>query len=240
MDLKRIVKKADSKVLQYLYPLRCPACDRIVKPYGENICPECLGKFKLIAMPRCTVCGKKLWEEKDVCDDCAVRERKFEKGISLYEYDSVADAIYRFKYEGRAEYGEYFGKELARLCGPFIKSLKPDMLIPVPLSREKLGKRGYNQAALLAEECGKKLGIPCEENMVIRENSTAPLKKLGFAGRQINLKNAFIMAQNGVKSKRVVVIDDIFTTGSTIEAMASVLYEAGAEAVYFVTLASGK
>lgn len=226
-------------LLQLLYPLRCPVCDRIVKPAGERICLECLGRLKILTPPWCMKCGKKLAEEGEYCRDCRRKEHAFRRGRALYEYESAARSIYRFKYSGRREYGAYFGEQMADYLGPFIRSVSPDALIPIPLHKKRLAARGYNQAELLARAVGERLEIPVCADFLVREKNTIPLKYENPQERQNNLKKAFNIARNDVKLKKVIVVDDIYTTGSTMDEVTGVLKAAGVEEVYFAALAIG-
>lgn len=226
-------------IIQLLFPLRCPACDRIVRPGGEKICTECMGKLKLLTPPWCMRCGKKLAEEGELCLDCQNKKHEFVRGRALYEYQSAAVSIYRFKYGKRQEYADFFGEEIVRYLGDFIREAEPDALIPIPLHRKRLEKRGYNQAALLAEAVGRYSGVPVNQKMLVRVKNTTPLKLQNPSERQNNLKKAFNIGENDVKLNTTVIIDDIYTTGSTIDEAARVLKNAGVKKIYFITLACG-
>lgn len=233
---RKILKAA----LYLLFPPRCPVCDGIVAEQGEKICLSCLPKLRYISTPRCLRCGKGLLEEeKEYCRDCTTRHHHYQQGRALYEYPCVAKSIYRFKYQGRREYAEFFGQELAEYLGDFIREIQPDGLIPVPLHRKRLRQRGYNQAQDLANVLGRCMGVPVYGKLLKRVKNTKPLKQLNPKERQNNLKNAFIMAQNDVKLKTIILIDDIYTTGSTVDEAARVLLEHGVGKVYFVALACG-
>ena len=124
--------------------------------------------------------------------------------------------------------------------GRQILSWKVDALVPVPLHPTRKRKRGYNQAELLALEIGKQLGLLVENNWLIRTKNTVPQKLLNGQERRNNLKKAFKLCRNDVKLKSIIVIDDIYTTGSTMDAVAQVLKNAGIERVYCVCAAIGK
>lgn len=239
LKMKTIAKAGKECLLQLLFPRRCPVCDGIVPQAGEKICLGCLGKLKLLTPPWCMKCGKKLSKEGEYCADCARKEHFFLRGRGLYEYESVALSIYRFKYGGRREYADYFGEQMAEYLGNFIRSVEPDALIPIPLHRKRRAARGYNQAELLARALGSRLGIPVYGDFLVRVKNTAPLKYENPEERQNNLKKAFNIQENDVKLKKVIVVDDIYTTGSTMDEAARVLKGAGVQEVYFVTLACG-
>lgn len=236
MAHRRVIREG---LTQLLYPLRCPVCDEIVVPAGEKICLECLKKLKLLTPPWCMKCGKKLTGEGEFCADCQKKEHRFLRGRALYEYESAAPAIYRFKYGGRREYADFFGEQTAEYLGGFIRDVKPDALIPIPLHRRRKIERGYNQAQLLAERVGGYLGLPVRSDILVRRKNTSPLKYQNPEERQNNLKKAFNITQNDVKLKRVLLVDDIYTTGSTMDEVAGTLREVGVEDVFFIALACG-
>lgn len=167
-------------------------------------------------------------------------EHKFTQGRALCEYRSIRQSLYRFKYKGRQEYAEVYGALLAAYLGDTIRSWNPDVLIPVPLHRARQRRRGYNQAELLAAELGKRLGIPADGKIVRRIKKTVPQKQLNRQMRQNNLKKAFKITRNDVKLSTIIIIDDIYTTGSTVDALAGIFREAGTENIYFITLAIGR
>lgn len=234
-----VYKAARGQAKQLLFPLRCPVCDGIVHPYGEKICTECVEKLKLLTPPWCMSCGKKLMEEGEYCSDCIRKKHNFIRGRALYEYESAAPSIYRFKYGGRQEYAGFFGQEMGRYLGEFIRSVQPDGLVPIPLHKSRKRKRGYNQAALLARALGEYTGVPVYEKLLVRVKNTAPLKRQNPEERQNNLKKAFNISQNDVKLSTIIILDDIYTTGSTLDEAARVLRQQGVRRVYFLTLACG-
>lgn len=238
-NIGEIIEELREKAINLLYPRRCPVCDDIVSPGGEKICPDCLKKLKLLTPPWCMKCGKKLEEEEEFCTDCGRIRHSFDRGRALYEYQSTAISIYRLKYGGRREYAEFFGEEMARYLGSFLEQIKPDALVPIPLHPKRFRKRGYNQAALLARELGRYAGIPVREKLLVRVKNTSPLKLQNPAERQNNLKKAFNIGENDVKLKTILLVDDIYTTGATMDAAAAVLRQNGVERVYCVMLACG-
>lgn len=227
------------QILQLIFPRRCPVCDEIVRPQGQKVCADCRTKLRLLTPPWCLRCGKKLHEEGELCADCRRREHNFIRGRALYEYADAAPSIYRMKYGKRQEYAEYFGEEIACYLGDFIRKVNPDGLIPVPLHKKRRRKRGYNQAELLAQAVGRSMEIPVYSDLLFRIKNTTPLKKQNPQERQNNLKKAFIIRQNDVKLDTIIIIDDIYTTGSTVDEIAGVLKCHGVKYIYVITLACG-
>lgn len=223
-----------------LYPRRCPVCDRAVSPFGSLVCETCKNKFTYVRQPFCMKCGKELSEEtKEYCSDCMRRRHLFDRGRAVYAYKSVSDSLFRFKYKGRQEYGAYYAACTVACLGKWIAKCRPDALIPVPIHASKRRVRGYNQAEVLAREIGSLMNIPVEANLVKRTRKTVPMKDLPLAERQNNLKRAFKICRNDVKLNTVIIIDDIYTTGSTIDAVSYELRCIGVKRIYFVTLAIG-
>ena len=225
----------------FLYPRRCPVCDKAVKPFGSLVCEECVPKIKYVKAPYCQKCGKELKDARAVfCHDCVNRKHFYDRGMALFAYRSVSDSIYRFKYRGRQEYAAYYGERMARILGKRILELRPDALVPVPIHAAKKRQRGYNQAEVLANEVGRLLHIPVETKLIKRVQKTKPMKDLSVQERQNNLKRAFKISINDVKLNTIVIIDDIYTTGATIDSMAQTFMEKGVKQIYFMALAIGR
>ncbi|MCM1121419.1 MAG: double zinc ribbon domain-containing protein [Eubacterium sp.] len=228
-------------LLDILYPRRCPVCDKAVKPFGSLICESCKEEFKYIKAPYCMKCGKELEEEEsEYCGDCLRHRHLFDSGRAVFTYKTMADSIYRFKYKGRQEYAAYYAECMARQLGNWMIRCQPDAFVPVPIHSSKKYVRGYNQAEVLARELGRLMDIPVETKLLKRIHKTAPMKDLSVSERQNNLKRAFKICCNDVKLSTIIIIDDIYTTGSTIDAMCYELRKAGVQRIYFAALAIGK
>lgn len=235
----KTAEKYPDRLCDLLYPRRCPVCDRPVQPFGGKICRECEGELIPVTGPVCMKCGKPLRDEEEFCQDCLIREHVYDRGIALYTYGSIRRTLYRLKYAGRGEYADYLGEEMARRLGRRILAWKPDALVPVPLHPVREKKRGYNQAALLAGVLGRQLGVPVVNDWLIRTQNTRPQKELSGEKRRNNLKKAFKIVRDDVKLNTIVIIDDIYTTGSTVDAAALECRGAGVRKIYFAALSTG-
>ncbi len=206
-----------------------------------DICRECQGKIIFTKEPRCKKCGKPLMEmEKEYCGDCVRNKHYYDYGLALYNYDeNIKRAIYRFKYKNYRIYSEFFGRQLAKHFEMEIKKWNADAIIPVPVHKKRKKARGYNQAELLANEMSKYLKLPVDNNLLIRIKHTVPQKELSNILRKKNIEKAFKINENIVKYKCVIIVDDIYTTGSTIDECCRVLRGAGVEKIYFLTLSVG-
>ncbi len=234
-------------ILDMIYPVRCPICEKIVTPKGERICTSCKEKLNYIREPRCFRCSKPIeQEEQEYCSDCQRGPHHFDQGYAVWVYDeAMKHSVAGYKYRGKKEYAKFYTEEILRGYGNWVSKLAPDALVPVPIHRSKYSERGYNQADILARGIGKELEIPVLSDLLIRNRKTLPQKMLSDKERFRNLKAAFAMNKKRVSSipkqlSRVLLVDDIYTTGSTIEACAQVLKSHGIKEVYFIVLCIGK
>lgn len=179
--------------------------------------------------------------EAEYCPDCGRKKHLYARGRAAFEYDSVMrESIGRFKYKNRREYGDFYVQELLHSCGEAVRSWDVDLIVPIPLHKSRKRKRGFNQAELIAKKLGLELGIPISSDTLLRTKNTSPQKELNDQDRKSNLKNAFQVVKNDIKSKKILLIDDIYTTGSTLDAAASALLHHGAEKVYFLSISIGR
>ncbi len=229
------------RILDLIYPRACPICDGIV-PVGEGyICRDCAKKIVYINEPTCRKCGRSILDETEIyCEECKKYSHAYDEGAALYDYGSMAKSIYRYKYQNRRDYGKFYGWDAARKLEGQIKAWNPDAIIPIPIHSKRKQDRGFNQAEIIAKALGKELDIQVLTNLVKRVKNTEPLKKMDILTRQNNLKNAFNITSNDVKLKRVILVDDIYTTGSTIDAVASLLKQHGVGEVYYIALSIGE
>lgn len=236
---KKNITKIWNLVVDCLCPRRCPVCDEIV-PIGKYCCLECEDEFIKVLDHYCMRCGKAISSKEEYCRDCMSLSHKYIQGRVLYRYEGkIKNSIYRFKYANRVEYADFYARETGKYLREFIQMTKAQGLVPVPLHKKKQNKRGYNQAYAYAKALSKEVGIPVYPDYVVRVKNTAPQKMYDALGRQNNLKKAFKIGRNDVKLKVIIIIDDIYTTGSTIDAVTKVLLESGVDRVYFVALAGG-
>lgn len=229
------------EILDIIYPRRCPVCDKIVLPEEGLVCQGCRRKLPYIKEPCCKKCGKQIRREEDeYCGDCRRVRHAYTEGRALFTYDSIMrQSVSAFKYKGRQEYAEWYGEELAKHFGGQLKRWGAEALIPVPVHRARYRKRGYNQAALLAEQISYHTGLEMDENVLVRTKKTVAQKELGTRERGKNLQEAFQLRKNVVQYKKVVLVDDIYTTGSTADACAKVLRQNGVEQIYLLCLCIG-
>ncbi len=223
-------------LLDLLYPPKCLVCGNLDP---ETLCEVCRAGFLPVDPPLCRRCGNTLTE--GACRDCASGVPRFvERVRSAGQFSgSLRTAILRFKYRGKRELAAPLGAYLAEYlsASPF-GSVRFDLLVPVPLHPSRLRQREYNQAALLAQEAGRALGIPVAEHALSRTRKTGVQAELSRDRRSANVEGAFSMRDYGaVTGRTVLLIDDVVTTCNTVDECARVLLDAGAKAVYAASLA---
>ena len=236
-----MIKKATEYILSRLFPPVCPFCECVVEGTKSAVCEDCLQQLPFIEAPRCAKCGKALKSVEDgICADCREGVHLFSEGRALWKDEgNVAASILRFKYHDQKNYAPVYAEWMVRCLGDWIRSLQIDLMVPVPVHKKRLKERSYNQAQLLAEEMGRRMDIPVYADLLYRWKNTAPQKNLSAFARMRNLQDAFAVRGDALKNRRVLVIDDIYTTGVTIDAASCALRAHGAQAVYFAALASG-
>ena len=234
-------ERVKETALSLLFPRRCPVCGEIVMPKGQRICPPCVKKLDFVREPRCMKCGRSIDEEESrYCHSCETRERHFERNLALLFYDDcMRRCMAAVKYHHKKEYLAPLGRMLALKFSEELRRFEADCLLPVPLHHSRRRIRGFNQAEELARELARETGTPLFTDVLLREKKTVAQKSLGADARIRNLAAAF-RAEEGLvrerKIRRVILVDDIYTTGSTLEACSQVLRAAGVEKVLCICL----
>jgi ComF family protein len=220
-----------ASLLDLVFPPRCMGC----ASRGAWLCPPCRDKLEPVVGPICQRCGRP-WPEGGVCPYCRQTFNVLEGLRAGYLFAGpLREGIHRFKYEG--ERG--LAGPLAGLLSPAARSLPwpIDVVVPVPLHPARERQRGYNQSVLLAQALAKVTRAPLDIRSLRRERDTRPQMGLTAAERRANVVGAFAGRPGALAGKRVMLLDDVCTTGSTLEACAQAARQAGAGAVWALVLA---
>lgn len=222
-----------------LYPQTCCFCGKVSE---TPICRMCAKEITYIEEPRCKKCGKPVAkEEQEYCYDCGHATVLFEQGKNLWLHKGkVKQSIYQFKYHNRRIYGVFYARELYRLYGEKITEWNIHRILPVPISKKRRRKRGYNQSEIIAKELGRLCNLPVDTTSVIRKKETSPQKELGQKERKKNLENAFVLKASWKSCQNILIIDDIYTTGNTIQSLARAIKENGNHKIWFFTISIGQ
>ena len=230
-------------LIGFLFPGKCRACGVIIKDsVNPYICLACWSTLKFPSGNLCSRCGEGLRLKESTlqeCDSCRDGENLFAGAIWVSVYDEVMRAaIHTLKYENKSRMARFLIDLMVSGAKEFIEEVGVEALLPIPLHRKKLREREFNQALLLARGIGRAYNIPVLGGCLIRPRETAPQSQLDRDGRMSNVGGAFRVADaKPIRGKRVLLVDDIYTTGATANECTRVLIEAGVERVYVLTLA---
>jgi ComF family protein len=237
------VIKVLSGIADLIFPPRCLTCGVLLEMHGPlPFCLPCTEALSFIDSPLCLTCGAPFAgvETGDhLCGECLATDRPYAIARSVGRYQgTLLKAIHLFKYRGRTGIGKALGRVMADFaCG--IWDMKVfSLIMPVPLHRKRLKERGFNQAVILAREIADRFSLPLDFMTLRRNVYTEPQVALGREERKKNVSGAFGVTKPGkVSGRRILLVDDVFTTGSTLTECAAALMQAHAEAVVVLTLA---
>ncbi len=229
-------------ILNFLLPPRCICCGKILAD-DNGLCPECFKKITFIGAPYCRHCGRPFSERSAsngdmLCASC-VKEKKslFRMERSALKYNATSKKmILAFKFMDKTENAQIFAKWL-KIAGEDIFNAGVDVLMPVPLHYRRLVKRRYNQSALLVLALSRSTNIPAEISSLVKIKATKPQSALSERARRKNIRDAFkVKCPEQIQGKRIALIDDVLTTGSTVRECAKILLAAGATSVDVLTV----
>ncbi|MGN0383532.1 MAG: ComF family protein [Eubacterium sp.] len=230
------------KIIGMIYPDICPVCGEIIKDNEKFIHPWCRESIVFVRDPRCGKCGAPIADNcKLFCEDCMKHEHYFDRGVAVFVYGGeLKKSILRFKYKNERRFGKYYADEMAIVYRRLIDSWNPDAIIPIPIHKEKRRQRGFNQTEIIAKELAQSLNIFYDKTSLIRIKNTRKQKDLGILERRRNLESAFAVDEKVInKYNTVILIDDIYTTGATMDSCAKLLKAAGVEKVYYICVSIG-
>ncbi len=238
-----MIKAWFDNFLEWMYPPKCLLCRELLplEKSARDLCNRCSENLPWIQGEVCQQCGTPLnTDEQTRCGRCKQSPFVFDKAVCVFIYKDVRQTIKHFKFQGC----KYDAIGLGKIMGKYLKTFYPHLLekveylIPVPMHEKKQRKREFNQSTLLAKEIEKQIGIPCMEDCLLRTKNTAPQSSLNPAQRRSNIQGAFHLKDGKrLQGKNVLLVDDIFTTGATVNECTATLYQAGTEKVTVFCLA---
>jgi ComF family protein len=231
-------------LLDLVFPPACHLCRSPVAggPDVIHLCPRCRGTFRPVTSPLCHCCGQPFVStvlEDHCCGECTVSPPPFTAARAAYRYEGgMHDLVHRFKYGKRVRLRRPLAQLLAEQLTPFVREAAPDLLVPVPLHLQRLRWRGFNQAVLMGDLLSGWWGIPLCRDALRRRRPTGEQAALDALARVRNVRGAFEVACPGaVQGRRILLLDDVYTTGSTAGECARVLRRVGSGEVFVATVA---
>ena len=228
--------KIGNELLDLLYPpdLYCICCGKIIDVSRTySMCNDCIGAIRWVTGRSCAKCGKAMNDNnpKEVCFECSEQTRFFDKGYICSEYGvHEKTLLYELKYASKGYIGEVLGEiaydKMSAEFGNSYLSKAYDFVIPVPIYKSRHQRRGFNQAELIARSFAKRAGLKTDSEILIRTRATEAMKGLDAAARRMNIRGAFEVRSRKlplISGARILIVDDIFTTGSTIDEIAKCL-----------------
>jgi len=231
------------RTIRVVLPVYCSICGSpLTDDPTPHFCADCWRTITSMPSPRCSRCDRPFpsaiataYSPHHMCQPCLLHPPSYTRAWTLYPYTSpLRDAICLFKYRGKVSLASALGSLMAKQL-PFFGHV--DVIIPVPLHQDRLRQREFNQSLLLADQIGRVLGIPVSYTNLIRTTPSPPQTSLTKKSRLKNLRGAFALQYpNEIMKKRVLLIDDVFTTGTTVNECAKSLRKAGSWDVLVLTL----
>lgn len=240
-NINNIIKPILQRAVNAIYPPQCLSCREIVSEEG-NMCSQCWEGATFIADPICHKCGipfelnvaQETW-----CGDCMQCSPKYNKARAVFVYDDNSQRlISKFKYSDKTSASPYLARWMLRVGSGMLHDC--DFVAPVPLHRNRLIYRRYNQAALLCKSIEQQTSKTTVVDLLKRVKNTPSQARLTTNQRKINVSGAFSLNEkysDYVVGKNILLVDDVMTTGATIEACAKILLQAGADKINILTIA---
>ncbi|MDP8230718.1 MAG: ComF family protein [Candidatus Gorgyraea atricola] len=235
-----------SSIINLFFPSSCQVCGEKTRPPDENICASCMKKIKKRLPPFCVKCGKKLSggpEMKELCNDCKEDTLYFDKALSVFHYDgAIKKLVHDFKYKKITSPVKEFTRSTIDFMKEHGMAKDLDLVLSVPMHRSRLFKREINPSRVLAENIAKIMHVQYSDGVLKKTINTPPQSSLPRNERIKNIKKSFSLQKNKIthiKDKNMLLVDDLFTTGSTVNECARILKEAGSRQVEIITLARG-
>ena len=221
-------------MIDFAFPPLCLGCG-VYSEEESQICPECMRRIAILDDPICLGCEISLGENIS-CPQCQ------SDGLPLFAFgqyhEPLTEIILQFKFKGITSPSRTLGRALVESHADMLEKLRINYLVPVPLHPSRENRRGYNQALLLAEELSKLLEVTVEDELLWRSHRRYPQSRLAIGHRAANIRGVFEIEDN-VPSGRVIIVDDVVTSGSTVREVARMLKSSGAEVVGVIAMAYG-
>lgn len=241
--VKHFLLDIKDDILDFVYPQSCPICQKHLGRDEKHVCENCWKTLAILPAPFCPYCKSFFEEEESLVEHGCVclskpKDRRILAVRSLGTFDEYYQKlIHRFKYDKKIPLGKRLAARLGQAVAFNVDFTSCDLVIPVPLHRARHRERGFNQSEILAEGISEETKIPLAKDILKRRKNTEDQTYLSARQRAENVRDAFVVTKPGrVKGKNVILVDDVMTTGATLNECAAMLQKAGARKIHAATL----
>jgi competence protein ComFC len=244
--VSRWMQTLGGAVASVVFPAGCRLCDALLTRMDRlPVCEACLQSFARLPAEVCEKCGQP-WELEEaeeeasaVCRECRERGFAFDAARSFGIYEgNLSKAIVLLKYEELEPLGKWFARRLAEIARGLPEKFSPDLIVPVPLHRTRQKERGFNQVDLFGKPLARRLGVPYKPVLLTRKRPRPEKQLLHYDERWAAVRGAFVIREGGrVDNSRILLLDDVMTSGATLDACSRALRDAGAKTVAGLTIA---
>lgn len=235
MPAQGVIKSGIDSFLEFVYPSCCLNCNKYIEQPGELICPDCWDKINTLDHVFCGNCEHPLFGNL-ACSNCD--EQDTMPILALGQYTDPLNVLIRhFKYRNFQRLGSILAEKLMANHSIMLNKLEIDIIIPIPLHGYRYKMRGYNQSLILADTIGKRLGVPVIINALIKTKHNKYQKSLDPIHRDKNVENVYKIGDDEIENKKIMLVDDVITTGATLREAKKVLHKAKGNVILAAVIA---
>jgi competence protein ComFC len=235
MWVNKLLSDGRDALLEFIFPSCCLICNNYIEKPGELVCPSCWNKIETFDYILCGNCEQPLSENLK-CANCVDSNTVLIAALGRF-VEPLGEIIRHFKYRKYHILGISLANRLIEAHSKLLNSLKIDFIVPIPLHSYRLKMRGYNQSLILADNIGKRLGLPVAENALVKIKHNKYQKSLDPLHRDKNVRDVYRASEKEVEGKRIMLVDDVITTGATLREAQRVLADAGGKVVITAVIA---
>lgn len=244
LNIRDFLLELKDDILDFIYPQSCPICQRPLRREEKEVCEDCWQTLAILPAPFCPYCKSFLEDSAKLLEHVCpyldgAEDRRILAAISLGTFDDhYQNLIHRFKYGKKTPLGKRLARRLGEAVAREREFARCDFIVPVPLHRARYRERGFNQSEILAEGVSQAIDLPLVKEILKRKKNTKDQTYLNAQQRAENVRDAFVITQpEKINDKKVILVDDVITTGATLNECARMLQKVGAKKIFAVTLA---
>ncbi len=231
-----VIKSGIEALLEFVYPSNCLNCNEYIEQSGELICPKCWAKIETFDSIYCAKCTNNIPTGLN-CSVCGTKDSI--PFVTLGHFGNpLGEIIRKFKHHSFTKLGPELVDRLLEKHNKLVNKIKADLIVPIPLHSYRLKSRRFNQAEILADSLSERIGIPVNSKSLIKIRNTKDQKLLNHNERIKNLKDAYKVFGEDLRDKKIILVDDVITTGATINEARKEITKAGGKVVLAITIAT--